>query len=86
MIGGEPIDDVEKQFDEDFIRKALQERKIRLDSVLTDAITRDEVNATVNRGRGISARPNGRRPVNTNATNHDSATTNGTTRRGSFGF
>ena len=86
MIGGEPIDDVEKQFDEDFIRKALQERKIRLDSVLTDAITRDEVNATVNRGRGISARPNGRRPVNTNATNHDSTTTNGTTRRGSFGF
>ena len=86
MIGGEPIDDVEKQFDEDFIRKALQERKIRLDSVLTDAITRDEVNAAVNRGRGISARPNGRRPVNTNATNHDSATTNGTTRRGSFGF
>ena len=86
MIGGEPIDDVEKQFDEDFIRKALQERKIRLDSVLTDAITRDEVNATVNRGRGISARPNGRRPVNANATNHDSTTTNGTTRRGSFGF
>ena len=86
MIGGEPIDDVEKQFDEDFIRKALQERKIRLDSVLTDAITRDEVNATVNRGRGISARPNGRRLVKTNATNQDSATTNGTTRRGSFGF
>ena len=86
MIGGEPIDDVEKQFDEDFIRKALQERKIRLDSVLTDAITRDEVNATVNRGRGISSRPNGRRLVKTNATNQDSATTNGTTRRGSFGF
>ena len=86
MIGGEPIDDVEKQFDEELIKKALQERQIKLDNILTDTIAKDEANSVTNRGRGISARPNGRRLVKTNATNQDSATTNGTTRRGSFGF
>lgn len=86
MIGGEPIDDVEKQFDEELIKKALQERQIKLDNLLTDTIAKDEANSVANRGRGISARPNGRRLVKTNATNQDSATTNGTTRRGSFGF
>lgn len=86
MIGGEPIDDVEKQFDEELIKKALQERQIKLDNILTDTIAKDEVNSVANRGRGISSRPNGRRLVKTNATNQDSATTNGTTRRGSFGF
>ena len=86
MIGGEPLDDVEKQFDEEVIKKALQERQIKLDNILTDTIAKDEANSVANRGRGISARPNGRRLVKSNATNQDSATTNGTTRRGSFGF
>ena len=86
MIGGEPNDDVEKQFDEELIKKALQERQIKLDNILTDTIAKDEANSVANRGRGISARPNGRRLVKTNATNQDSATINGTTRRGSFGF